>query len=475
MMDGAEKRLQILLESVLDAAGSDAQRREFARLVEQNPNLIAPLIEQMRTHSLLQWLCDEVKVGDLHVPEVAERALRDANRRTRSARRTFIGWVASLAAIVIVGGVATLWRTNRPADNPARVDVVVAEVVDESRVVWSDETTALQPNRLIRPGRLQIESGNLTLRFRSGATVVFRGASSMRIESDMLVRLDRGQATAQVPHWARGFTIETADVEVVDLGTQFGVMASGDGATDVVIFEGEVDLKPTGGRGNVQKRLIQGQAARVASNGAINRIVEVHGDIKDGWSTSRKAGAARSVFAAIRDNIPPSDGTKYFYYQITAGGLHDDAWAYVDRHPHQWNGLTAAGLPQILRGADYARTFNDYRYIPGFEIVVELARPANLYVFFDDRVPTPKWLRERFENTGLKIGLDEGPWEGIPDHRTAVGAGNSIDNVFTVWRRRCERGELVKLGAVGESSEARAMYGIAATPLDSAHLTEATP
>jgi hypothetical protein len=94
-----------------------------------------------------------------------------------------------------------------------------------------------------------------------------------------------------------------------------------------------------------------------------------------------------------------------------------------------------------------------------------MARPANLFLFFDDRVPLPDWLLERFEDTGVNIGLDEGPWEGIPDHRTAVGAGRSIDNVFSVWRRRCGENESVELGPVGDSSEARAMYGVAATPL----------
>jgi hypothetical protein len=425
----------------------------------------------MRTHSLLQWLCDEVRVGSVQIPDAAERALREANRRRRPARRTFIGWVGSLAAILIVGGAATLWWTETPPDNPAPFDVAVAEVVEEGSVVWSENTTALQPDRMIYPGRLEFEAGQLTLRFRSGATVSFRGASSIQIESDMLVRLDRGQATAQVPHWAKGFTIETADVEVVDLGTQFGVMASGDGATDVVIFEGEVDVKPTGGTRNVQRRLIQGQAARIDSDGAINRIAEVHGDIKTGWTTATDSAAPPSVFASVRDNIPVSGGTDYFYYcQITPGGLQEDALAYVERRAHQWNGLTAAGLPDFLLGADYCRTFNDYRYMSDFEIVVKLARPANLYVFFDDRVPTPDWLPERFENTGVKIGLDEGPDEGIPHHRTAVGPGNSIDNVFTVWRRRCERGDVVKIGAMGTRADARAMYGIAAKALDDEQL-----
>lgn len=475
MMVGATQRLGLLLDSVLDGTGSDAEHDDFSNLVEQNPEVIPLLVEQLRTHSLLQWLCDEVKVGQVKIPDAMECSLREADHFRHPGWRAFVGLLMALAAVVIVGGAATLWWKRTARDRPGLSEVAAAEVVDEGSVVWSENNTALHSDGSIHPGRLEFESGLLTLRFRSGATVTFRGDSSIRIVSDMLVRLVRGQATAQVPHWAKGFTIETADVEVVDQGTQFGVMASGNSsATDVVIFEGAVDIRPTGGPQNVVKRLVQGQAARVSRDGALNRIAEVRGDTKKGWSTTADSGIPASVFASIRDNIPSTGGTDYFYFcQVTPGGLQEDAKAYVERRPHQWNGLTAAGLPDFLRGADLCRTFNDYRYMSDFEMVVKLARPANLYVFFDDRVPTPDWLIERFENTGVKIGLDEGPDEGIPDHRTAVGPGNSIDNVFTVWRRRCKGDEVVKIGAMGTRADARAMYGVAAKALDSDELRKA--
>jgi hypothetical protein len=460
-MDSVEKLLQVLLDPILDSTGSDADRREISRLIDRNPELMPSLIEQLRIHSFLQWQCHEIRVCDSPISQSADELITDEKSRlgpTIIGRPAWTGLIA--ATFIIVVGIVAWWQSGIKTNH----DPTVAEIVDEKSVVWSDKTTAVVDGRAVRAGRLEFVSGELTLRFRSGATIVFRGAASVRIETDMLVLLDQGHATAQVPEWAKGFTIKTADVEVVDLGTQFGVMARADHTTDVVIFEGQVDVKPTGGSQSTQRRLNQGEAARINSRGAMKRIVDVRGDVKGGWSTVRQSDGSAGVFRSIRDNIPPSDGSRYYYYQISPGALQDDAWAYVDRHPHQWNGLTAAGLPTFLLGADYVRTFNDYRYIQGFEIVVQMARPADLYVFFDDRVPIPDWLRERFEYTHVKIGLDEGPWEGIPHHRSAVGAGNSIDNVFSVWRRRCKGGESVALGAVGDSKEARAMYGIAATP-----------
>jgi hypothetical protein len=203
----------------------------------------------------------------------------------------------------------------------------------------------------------------------------------------------------------------------------------------------------------------------------MGRLMQLQRDVKGGWWSDGHLDFAGRVIKEVRDNIPPSDGSKYFCYQITYYGLVDDAAAYADRHPHQWNGLTAKGLPDFLRGADYVKTFNDYRYMTDIEMTIELSRAANLYIFFDDRVAPPEWLKKQFENTGVRIGLDEGPWEGILDHANAVGGGNSIDNVFSVWRRRCEQPCAVVLGGMGEmrgnEPTGRAMYGIAATPLDS--------
>jgi hypothetical protein len=174
--------------------------------------------------------------------------------------------------------------------------------------------------------------------------------------------------------------------------------------------------------------------------------------------TDHRPDSDRHVIARVSDNIHAGKGKKVFAcYQTTFEGLHEDSLAYSDNRNHQWNGLTAAGLPNFLCGADYIETFNDYRYMEDFEMKVELARPANLYIFFDDRVETPDWLKANFEDTGVDIGLDEGPWGTQVDEKfrkldvntTASGGGNSIDNIFSVWRRRCVDGGTVTLGNAG--------------------------
>jgi hypothetical protein len=109
--------------------------------------------------------------------------------------------------------------------------------------------------------------------------------------------------------------------------------------------------------------------------------------------------------------------------------------------------------------------FNDDKLVDRLEVKVEFVGPARLYVFVDDRVFPPNWIKERdFINTGRKIGMDEGDFPNVLK-KTSTGAGESIDNTCTIWMMEVRDGEPVTLGSLGMSEEFTSMYGIAATPL----------
>ncbi|MCA9260387.1 MAG: FecR domain-containing protein, partial [Planctomycetales bacterium] len=431
-MPSDARRLAQLLELVLDGTCTDDDRVEFASLLERSPKLCDDVARDVFLHSLLQWQSEDIRhelVADhdsIAAPQPAA-SLPFTTSKRRTATLRVLAWSAFAASLL-------MWAAHSyRADSP---DATVARIASEVGVVWSQDNSALRPLAGIATGRLRIEAGDLTLEFHNGARLRLNGPASLMVESDMLVHLDRGQATATAPTHLKGFSVNTPAVNVVDQGTEFGVAVRDNGSTDVVVFEGKVDLEDSFGSQSLSRRLQRGEAARVDRQGDLQRIMQVGRSIQGGWWTDDATShaddeAGRSVIRLVRDNVPPSDNSKYFCYQIAYGALRDDAPAYADRHPHEWNGLTATGLPPMLVGADYVRTFNDYRYKNDFELTVELAKPANLYVLFDDRVPSPTWLLSQFVDTGFDIGLDEGPYEGMPSHvhpATATGAGKSIDN-----------------------------------------------
>ena len=480
-MESTERQFARLTQLVLDGIATDSERAELSRLSAVHPELVTTVVDVLTMDALLNWQSGNIT----ELPFLDGGVARNDGPLLHRRRTAIPLWSWMIAATVLVAAGLTAWSVGETNAN----DTVIADIVQQQGVTWADDCTALAANDAVHRGRLSSTGGEYTLQFRDGSTVRVVGQASLDIKSKMLVQLDHGQATANVPEGSEGFTITSALVDVIDQGTQFGISV-GNGRADVVVFDGKVDLHSKVGNGGGHTLLTQGESIQIDQRGAISRLADVRRDVEGRWWTDAR-GSDRRVIASVSDNIHSGDdGEAFACYQTTFEGLQEDAVAYSDNPCHQWNGLTSAGLPNFLRNADYIKTFNDYRYMEYFEMQVELARPANLYVFFDDRVDTPDWLEANFEDTGVDIGLDEGPWHLEIDelkpadlkkyrelnvNTTAVGGGNSIDNIFSVWRRRCADGGTVTLGNAGALGEdgigiggkgGRAMFGIAATPLD---------
>src|SRR6185312_12426769 len=108
--------------------------------------------------------------------------------------------------------------------------------------------------------------------FDAGAQVTVFGPADFEITSATSIRCRRGRVTTLVDHRGKGFTIDTPQAKVVDLGTQFGVSISEKGETEVVVFQGSIDLSysPQVKVGDASKRLMeQGDALLLKKSGEI--------------------------------------------------------------------------------------------------------------------------------------------------------------------------------------------------------------
>jgi hypothetical protein len=309
MMESPQQRFDRLLSLVLDGSPTEDDREELAQLVVENPGFEADLVDAVVTHSLIQWQCADGAgvLMNLHLPKA------DASSRTKSdtASRTVFWrgapvlsqWKWAAAVLLAFVGGTLAWRIGTHSNSSPLAQLVAAEGVQ-----WSDNSTALRADKSITSGRLQSSAGVFTLKFRSGPTVRFSGPSTVNIESDMLIALEHGQATADVPESGVGFTIKTANVHVIDQGTQFGVATEG-GNTDVVVFKGKVDLQNQIRTANAQQRLVRGEAVTVDAAGAVNRIMQIGQNAEGDWWTTDRPDLD-STIEEVRDNIPEAKGRR---------------------------------------------------------------------------------------------------------------------------------------------------------------------
>ena len=78
--------------------------------------------------------------------------------------------------------------------------------------------------------------------------MTLEGPSSIAVASAWDSTLHRGTLKASVPPEAVGFRISHPAVEVVDLGTEFTMIADGRDAAEVLVLKGEVEAAPRAGR-----------------------------------------------------------------------------------------------------------------------------------------------------------------------------------------------------------------------------------
>ncbi len=147
-------------------------------------------------------------------------------------------WLA-LAASIVIGG--TLWFRSPVVMDPVEY---VAKITGLRAVGPTDPVASKLGDFICRGERFELTEGFAEVTFDSGAVLVVEGPAILDANSPWDATLHQGSITASVPSQAIGFRISNPAVEVVDLGTEFSMVADGKGAANVFVLEGEVEAVP---------------------------------------------------------------------------------------------------------------------------------------------------------------------------------------------------------------------------------------
>jgi ferric-dicitrate binding protein FerR (iron transport regulator) len=379
----------------------------------------------------------------------ALQTLDAASRRQRSLwARTAV--LAAAAVLIAALGVASLLQTQRS------VWVELTRVSEDSSSGW-------RAGERIRARHLTWARGSVEMRLPSGVHISVDGPADLAFLSPMEIRLHAGKITADVGAGGKGFVIETPEARVVDLGTVFGVDATSAAKTDVVVFNGKVEVYEKGAMLPVAL-LSQGEGLRLERNRRTSRIVNVNGPDESGDWSSSTLSAAKAIITSVGDSMSADEEeAKQWpslrnFYRIVPGGLREGALAFADTLD-EW-----AAIPEELVGADQVRTFAVDRYNWWMTLTLQVSKPSELFVFIDRRNPVPHWVLESFVDTGKTVLLNFKP--------SQISQRVVAQYPYAVWSRKIETPGTVSLGAPYEnppedrkSFRPNNMFGIAAKQL----------
>ena len=192
---------------------------------------------------------------------------------SRQKRRALKVALLSAAAVFLIGMV-----TMRLFFVAEKVPTLVFETSPGTQfeLTHSGVSDDLEGAVLENGSRLTLRQGTVELNFASGVKSIVIAPADMTLHDDNKLYLNQGTAWFQVPKGAEGFTVKTKELNIVDLGTEFGVIATPDDHDALHVFKGKVKVTALRVR-KESDTLTAGQACRIDP---IGRLVSVKPEIK---------------------------------------------------------------------------------------------------------------------------------------------------------------------------------------------------
>jgi len=166
-----------------------------------------------------------------------------------------------------------------------------------------------------------LDSGLVQVVFYSGARVVVEGPAELRLVSASEAICPFGRLLVEVPPPARGFRLKTDQLDVVDLGTVFGIDANAH-RTEVHVFKGKVEL-------------LSGSAAKQSLGEGRAVVVKQH-------APTQLMAASEVEFASMfefQQRSLASEAFRYEQWQFASAWLNQDPSLVVHLDFENLNGL----------------------------------------------------------------------------------------------------------------------------------------
>ena len=224
-------------------------------------------------------------------PGAAQARGKAAWSRSRGER---LRWAVAIACVMVGMGslvvavgrwlrpvaaptVAATSRDSRelwldPEESKAGGVAILTRAVD---VIWEEGGPAPVIGSALATEVLRIRSGVLQLEFYGGVTLVAEGPAEIELKAIDRIACRSGKLRARVPPSARGFRVDSPAVDLVDLGTEFGMRIVPGQKSEVHVFDGKVELYETGSpSGRAAKwELSEGHGVRIGIAGEVTPLV----------------------------------------------------------------------------------------------------------------------------------------------------------------------------------------------------------
>lgn len=295
-----ETRIQELLEGTLPETHWSALREELANSVQAREIYC----HYARMTSLLRLRSRGIESLTTPTPVIPVSTLIREQRK-KSLRVA----IFAAAAVLVLSLVTMRLFFVQPPQPPLTFGTAPGT---QFTVTHDDATTVPEGLVMNQGSRLRISQGTIELKFGSGVRSVVQAPADLTLHEDDTLFMREGVAWFHVPAGAVGFKVKTHDLDIVDLGTEFGVFARPDNHDEVHVFKGKIKVTTT--RLRMETATLEaGQGRRIDPVGRLDPVPPRAGAFLTSlphslphlhWSFD---GEGREIYH-VTGNLPAADG-----------------------------------------------------------------------------------------------------------------------------------------------------------------------
>jgi len=261
--------LRTLISDACDNRATDTELAYLAELLRNDPAARDEYLRYVDLHSALSDEALPAFESDIIDYRVGGNGSAKCDNKAglQPPRR----WLAVAASVAIIAGIGIL-ASRQPAgkvadDNssPIATGFPVATMLLAEDCHWQGDD--LNEGERLDAGRVELESGTAVLRFDGGAELVLVGPALIDLQTSASVLVHHGDVVVRATDGAEGFVVLTPTSQVVDLGTEFAVKVSPDGATEVHVLDGQVSYRGVNAADELSKILRAGEGVAIDHKG----------------------------------------------------------------------------------------------------------------------------------------------------------------------------------------------------------------
>lgn len=260
--------LDDLIFELLDGVITPDRHQKLQTILKGDP----AARQRYRDLTSLDNLLEEHKdASSMHFSYGPQQNLIPFERLARRQRQRIAMWSAAAAAAVLLISAVIMMVIS--VENTPRVATMRYAEHTDFNVIHPDKDGNYEEGEIVAGSKVELKQGSMELDLTTGVKAVVKAPALFTVNDNKSIDLQSGSGWFTVSPKGHGFTVRTPQMEVVDLGTEFGVVVDpGLALEQVHVLHGRVQVSAMH-RMKESKMLTAGQACQVSVTGALEDIV----------------------------------------------------------------------------------------------------------------------------------------------------------------------------------------------------------